>query len=163
MAPRENNVYVYLWGNEKCRGAYITTLAGGVNALKKVFFFALVLKLSWAAELFILCKWKALGVSSVSLQWSEKMPQAFFDSYGNLVRFPARCSPSCSHFSFFQFHFFFQALPPFSFSFSLNSVAQVRNLVLGWLAFFRPRWHKIYTKIRSCLQIKLTKRSFYLF
>ena len=38
-------MYMYLWGNEKCRGAYITTLAGGVNALKKVFF-ALVLKLS---------------------------------------------------------------------------------------------------------------------
>ena len=92
------------------------------------------------------------------------MPQAFFDSYGNLVRFPARCSPSCSHFSFFQFHFFFQALPPFSFSFSsLNSVAQVRNLVLGWLEFFRPSWHKIYTKIRSCLQIKLTKKKLWSF
>ena len=33
-------MYMYLWGNEKCRGAYITTLAGGVNALKKVFCFS---------------------------------------------------------------------------------------------------------------------------
>lgn len=45
---------------------------------------------------FILCKWKALGV----LWWSKNVPQAFFDSYGNLVRFPARFPPSCSHFSF---------------------------------------------------------------
>ena len=40
-------------------------------------------------------KGKLLGVCG------QKVPQAFFDSYGNLVRFPARCPPSCSHFSSF--------------------------------------------------------------
>ena len=32
------------------------------------------------------------------------MSQAFFDSYGNLVRFPARCLSSCSHSLFFSFY-----------------------------------------------------------
>ena len=123
MAPRENNVYVSL-GQWEMQGSIHYHTCGRCKCSKESFF-ALVLKLSWAVELFILCKWKALGVVVVwvySQWWSEKMPQAFFDSYGNLVRFPARCSPSCSHFSFFQFHFFFQALPPSSFSFSLKLV-----------------------------------------
>ena len=90
-------------------------LSRGVNAKKESFFCSAHTSTSYYVN------GKALGVFHTSrrvrgrrlggrarrnapLEHGQKMPQAFFDSYGNLVRFPARCPPSCSHFSLLFFY-----------------------------------------------------------